>query len=177
MLLILLLASQQVKATGAQTPHNLITVAVWEDSTPTSIAKARACLPKVLQDLYVPALMAATSASTNITETRLMGEQLILFHFYQRLSCAWDICKAFAQGMRMGEHYVYIYELELHTTPALFPRQSLVNGTATCLAAVAAMPNPIEREVVRNLFRHRFTDGVVCLRKYTVHGGVPTYIV
>lgn len=158
----------------AQTTHNLVTLAVWEDATPDTIVKARNCLPLVLQNLYIPALMAATENSLNKSITRIASEQLILFHFYQRLSGAWEMCKAFGQALRMGQHYIENYEGQYLTTPALFPRQSLMNATATCNAAVNKAATNLGDQSVRDLFRHHYTDGTICLRAYTIHGGVAT---
>ena len=149
-------------------------IQAWEDASPASLDKARACLPAVLQSLYMPAMYASTSVALNQSDARLRIEQAILFTLYQRLSTDWALCKAFSQALRMGEHLVAVYVDEWNTKPALFPRHSLTNGTATCTAAIDALPTISERHAIYELFRHRFTDGTVCLRRYTVHGRVPT---
>ena len=151
-----------------------VRIQAWEDASPASMAKARDCLPLVLQDLYVPAMNNATAAALNQSDARLQVEQAILFTLYQRLSTDWPLCKAFSQAVRMGAHVLGVYADAWGTTPALFPRRSLLNGTATCTAAIEALPTVSARTNVYELFRHRFTDGVICLRRYTVHGRVPT---
>jgi hypothetical protein len=171
-LVVLLVALIRAATAEAHGPD--VRIQAWEDASPASIAKARDCLPAVLQALYVPAMNNATATAADVPAARLLVEQAVLFTFYQRLSTDWALCKALAQGIRMGAHLVANYADDWGTTPALFPRPSLLNATATCTAAIEALPTVSARHDVYELFRHRFTDGVVCLRRYTVHGRVPT---
>lgn len=151
-----------------------VRIQAWEHASPTSIAMARECLPPVLQALYLPAMNAATVTALNQSDVRLQVEEAILYSTYQHLSAAWSLCKSIAQGIRLGAHIVNEYADTWATTPLYFPRLSLTNGTETCTAAIDALPTPSARDAVYEAFRHRFTSGTVCLRRYTVHGRVPT---
>lgn len=144
--------------------------AAWNDATRDTIANARGCLPNQLPGIYLPMLEQATRNVAQGAETRLRCEELLLYHTYQRLSAAQPLCTAFAHGMRMCAYYLVINQ-QRGTTPVDFPRLSLDAFETACESAIGQDENTL-----RERFRHLFSTGTACLRKFTVNALIESFI-
>lgn len=175
---LLLLCSGSTSNTRSYSPNDetRVKAVAWENATNESLLRARACLPLELQAFYLPNLTLATAGATDTTAA-LECEQLVLFHTYQRLSTAFNICRALAHGVRLCAHFLAEYESDKNLTPSAMPRRSLLATTAMCETRIAAIASKTTRTAILENFRHRFSNGTICLRANTVHGRVPTFLI